>query len=57
MMAVWEKATIVSGAPGGRVTVDGSGSDWIKFLSPKFKLNDGADYGKIGYGIKTIGEA
>lgn len=55
-MAVWEAATIVSGAPGGRVSKDG-GADWIKFLAPQFKLNDGADYGKIGYGIKTIGEA
>lgn len=56
-MPVWEKATIDSGEPGGRVEVDAGGSDWIKFLSPKFKLNDGDDYGLIGYGIKTIGEA
>lgn len=54
---MWEKATIVSGAPGGRVEVDAGGADYVKFLAPQFKQNDGVDYGVIGFGIVTIGEA
>lgn len=50
-MAYWQKGTIIDGAPGGRVNVSESGSYDIRFLSPKFVLNDGADYGIIGYGI------
>lgn len=53
-MPVWEKATI---AESGRVTVDENGNDYVKFLSPKFKGNDGNDYGQIGFGIDVIGEA
>jgi len=48
---IWQKGTIVSGAPGGRVNVDASGLDELRFLSPKFVLNDGSDYGLVGYGL------
>lgn len=50
-MAYWQKGTIVDGNPGGRVNVDPNGADDIKFLSPKFVLNDGTDYGIVGYGL------
>lgn len=51
---IWQKATIVSGLPGGRVTVDALGTSWVRFLSPKFVLNDGPDYGIVGFGIDII---
>lgn len=54
MGAVWQKATIVSEAPGGRVTVDALGTSWVRFLGAKFILNDGTDYGIIGFGIDVI---
>lgn len=52
-MPVWEQATITES---GRIDVE-AGNDWVKFLAPQFKLNDGADYGRIGFGIKLIGES
>lgn len=52
-MAVWEAATI----DGLRVEVDAGGSDFVKFLAPQYRLNDGAEYGIIGYGIDFIGES
>jgi len=50
-MAYWQKGTIVDGNPGGRVNVDANGPHEIRFLSPKFVLNDGSDYGIVGYGM------
>lgn len=50
-MACWQKGTIFDGMPGGRVAVDPNGADDIRFLSPKFVLNDGSDYGIVGYGL------
>ena len=52
-MSVWQDATVVSSAPGGRVNV-GSGSDAIRFMSPKFVQNDGSDYGVVGYGCCIV---
>lgn len=51
---IWQKATIVSGAPGGRVSVDAAGIDSVSFLAPKFVQNDGSDYGTIGFGINVF---
>lgn len=52
-MPVWEQATITES---GRVDVE-AGNDWVKFLAPQFRLDDGSEYGLIGFGIKTIGES
>lgn len=56
-MAHWQKGTIVSGQPGGRVNVDPAGTDELRFLSPKFVMNDGGDYGVVGYGLDVVDRA
>lgn len=61
-MAIWEKATLVDGDdanmtggdPGERVTVDASGTSWVRILSPSHRLNDGDDYTYIGFGHPQI---
>lgn len=52
-MAVWEKATFASAT---RINVDAGGTDYVKFLAPQFRKNDGVDYGLVGFGIDYIGE-
>jgi len=49
---MWEKATIVSGSPGGRINLDGTGPTWVRVLSPKFRLNDGSAYAVVGFGVR-----
>lgn len=52
-MAIWEKATLTGTAPGSRINIDGTGPDWVRVLSPKFRLNDGSDYAIVGFGAKV----
>ena len=52
MAGVWEAATL---QVDGRVDVDG-GDDWVRFLAPQFRQNDGSDFGTVGYGIDVIEE-
>ena len=54
MARIWEKATIVSELPSGRVTVDSGGTSWVRILSEKFRLNDGSDYTYIHFGNQLI---
>lgn len=49
-MAAWERATVSGGGPGSRINLDGNGPDWARVLSPKFRLNDGANYAVVGFG-------
>ena len=53
-MAIWQAAQVVSPAPAGRVSIPGTGVDWVTVLSPKFLQNDGSSFVTIGYGIKVI---
>lgn len=54
MAGIWQAATIISNAPGGRVEVDALGEDSIRFLSESFRKNDGVDFGNVGVGIDVI---
>ena len=52
-MAIWEAATLAGKAPGDRVDVE-DGTDWVRILSPSFRLNDGNDYSYVSWGNKVI---
>ncbi|WP_159109441.1 hypothetical protein [Bradyrhizobium sp. USDA 3458] len=54
MAGIWQKATLSGTAPGSRVQVDAAGMSWVRFLSPSFMLNDGVDYGFVGWGCDII---
>lgn len=49
-MAIWQAATIT----GDRAEVDSEGVSFVRFLSPKFVQDDGAEFGTVGYGINVI---
>lgn len=49
---VWQKATV--NLETGRIDLDSEGTDWVRFLSESFVLNDGSDYGMIGFGVDFI---
>lgn len=51
-MAIWEKATLQGTSPGSRINLDGTGPDWVRVLSPKFRLNDGSAYAIVGFGVQ-----
>jgi hypothetical protein len=50
MAGIWEAATIT----GDRVEVDELGDDFVRFLAPQFRQDDGAEFGTIGFGIDVI---
>ena len=51
-MAVWEQATESAGA----ITLDGSGDDWVRVLSPSFRIDGGEsdDFTYVGFGNKLV---
>ena len=51
---MWEACKVASAAPGGRITVDPTGSSYVRILSPSFRLNDGSDYTYVGWGNRLI---
>lgn len=53
---IWERCTVNSST--GRITLDGTGPDMCRVLAPQFRLNDGADYAVVGFGvIVAMGDA
>ena len=51
---MWEKATLLGTSPGSRFNIDVNGTSWVRILSPKFRLNDGTDYGYVGFGVRIV---
>jgi hypothetical protein len=54
MASPWQAAKVTGTDPGDRVTVDETGSSFVRFLSEKFRNNDGVDFGYLCDGIQVI---
>ena len=47
---IWERATVNQST--GRIDLDGTGPDYVRVLSPTFRLSDGdGDYAVIGLNV------
>ena len=46
---IWERATVNQST--GRIDLDGIGPDYVRVLSPTFRLNDGSDYAVVGFNV------
>lgn len=53
-MAVWETAKVADDDPGSRISIDATGSSYVRILSPSFRQNDGADFATVGHGVQLV---